>query len=399
MREAALKIRFDKSKGLYYYSLPPALSGTGKRKRLHFKDERTAKERLNEFKRAKDEGYQIIQRNSTERVRDLLQWDEELKSVYGVAGGLGEIFNKYKKREETHHEAMKFGSLCDAYEAKLSPQWSRRSISSWKWLRGRVKSLDEESVHKLDIFFWEKWIENISVERVYKPRTIRDILNRLSCLWRFGVERSYVDKNPISGVIRPKLPTGSPSILSIEEARNIMACAWKNDKEVVPYFAIAIFAGLRPDYASKASEITNLLWKDIDFSRKRIHVSPENKTRSRRLVDMRPNLIEWLSPWQGKVGNVCPKNLRRRVEKVLNGSYGASKDIPRKQWKPLIDPNKNRHDIFRHTFGSFYAVGRSDKAVMKAMGHTNIKTFENHYRNPDALDIAEDFWSIFPPKD
>jgi integrase len=401
VREAALKICFDKSKSLYYYSLPPKLSETGKRQRVHFKDERTAKERLREIKKEKDEGFQIIQRNSTERIRNLLQWDEELKSSYGMTGGLEALYADFKRRSEAEHKSTKFGELCRRYEEETKPDWSKKSAANWSWFRKLVDFLDEESIIRLDLDYWKGWIKSVTRERNLKVRSVRDVLGRLSAVWNYAVNNGLADTNPIAGVRRPKPPKGKPSVLSVDEAKSIMESAWKHDRAVVPYFAFAIFAGLRPDYSKRGSEITKLLWEDVNFEDTHIRVAADydNKTGTKRFVKMQPNLIEWVSDWKGSTGPVCPKNLRRRIVKVLSGHHNAKTGALKKDWVPLIDSSKSRQDIFRHTFGSFFAVGRKQDEVSEAMGHADYKTFQQHYRNAQSPKEAEAFWNIRPPKD
>jgi len=192
-----------------------------------------------------------------------------------------------------------------------------------------------------------------------------------------------------------------PDVLSVEETRAIMECAWRFDRGIAPYFAFAIFGGLRPDYAKDASEITKLDREDIGFENSEIRVGAnlDNKTGTKRFVKMQPNLIEWLSDWKDSSGPVCPPNLRRRLEKVLSGEYLAIEGTPKEDFVPLIATTKNRQDIFRHTFGSFFAVGHTREQVREAMGHTNDKTFQQFYHNAQSPSDAELFWDIRPPKD
>lgn len=73
----------------------------------------------------------------------------------------------------------------------------------------------------------------------------------------------------MEGIRRRKLVERSKAIYSIDEVKLLLNSTWENDKEMVPFFAIAIFAGLRPDVES---EISYLTWADINFKEKWIRV-------------------------------------------------------------------------------------------------------------------------------
>lgn len=399
MRQASLKVCLDKKKGRYYYSMPPHLSETGSRKRFYFKDERVAKEELSKIQKERECALRLVQQTSPERLGKFIQWDEELKHFYGVADGLGTLFEEFVVQKKREHESRKFGSLAEDYETARSSNWTKKTRSTWKWFLRLVEPLKDKSVVSLDLQFWEQWINELKSQRDLSARSSNDVLARLSSVWKHAVLRGLVEKNPIDGVVRLKTPSKAPDVLSVKEARKILDCAWTHDREIVPYFALAIFAGLRPDYAKNASEITKLRWEDVDFDSKEIKVGAnlDNKTGTKRFVELLPNLASWLSDWKGQTGEVCPVNLRKRVEDVLSGRHMAAADSVKSDWVPLIDMGKNRQDIFRHTFGSFYAVGRTSHQVREAMGHTNDKTFNQFYRNAQSSKDAEAFWSIFPP--
>jgi integrase len=60
----------------------------------------------------------------------------------------------------------------------------------------------------------------------------------------------------------------------------------------VPFFALALFAGIRPDWQD--GEISKLRPANIDFKKGVIRIEPEvSKINERRIIQIQPNLKAW----------------------------------------------------------------------------------------------------------
>jgi integrase len=82
--------------------------------------------------------------------------------------------------------------------------------------------------------------------------------------------------------------------------------------EVVPFFSIGLFAGLR------VSEIERLDWKHINFSERNIDLSWfPTKTLQPRFVPVCDKLAGILEPLARAEGRVCPPNLRKLREAAV----------------------------------------------------------------------------------
>jgi len=138
----------------------------------------------------------------------------------------------------------------------------------------------------------------------------------------------------------------------------LIRTARETDPGFLPYFALALFQGTRPE------ECARLNAKDIDLEREQITVSgAAAKTRNRRIVPLLPPALSILSE--------CPKprwfdwqtNFRRR-------RYAIRKAAKLKKWPK---------DVLRHTAAShFYNIYGMDEAT-KALGHS-AAIMLRHYR-------------------
>ena len=142
---------------------------------------------------------------------------------------------------------------------------------------------------------------------------------------------------------------------------------------MVPYFALCLFAGLRP------SEANNFSLDQIDFKSKLIAVRPAvAKKRRQRFVDMSDNLVEWLTPYKSMAAYFSRKGLElvRENAKV--------------NWAP---------DILRHTYASYHIAMYEDATkTAHQMGHLRPDVLFNHYRNLVLPKDAKKFWAIRPAK-
>jgi hypothetical protein len=117
--------------------------------------------------------------------------------------------------------------------------------------------------------------------------------------------------------------------------------------ELLPYTAITLFTGLRPD-----SEMRHLSWDAINLEDPEIRFTI-GKTRIPRTVDIPDNLVNWLrkcDPWRP----IYPKNFRRKWAKVRNKAGfkgGAAKTPKEKALEEGLKPWGK--DYTRHTAISY----------------------------------------------
>lgn len=81
--------------------------------------------------------------------------------------------------------------------------------------------------------------------------------------WNFAVKRGYCRENPAAKIEGVTTDEKVPEILTVRQAKALMKRALANEPLTVPYFAVALFAGLRP------AEIESLRWQDIDLRKRR----------------------------------------------------------------------------------------------------------------------------------
>ena len=262
---------------------------------------------------------------------------------------------------------------------------------------GRMK-INQITVDDIDKFFKAQKF-SLGTEISYR--------SKISAFLTFGIKRGYRGgDNPISKLEDITVDQSLPSVLAVDEVRRLLGAAesflpkryivarrkghkvkggglvpftddvriYEARSSIVPYLAIGLFAGLRPK-----GELPNLDWRDVDFIKKTIRVSPEfAKKRRQRYVEMSQNLIRWIKPYaktEGKIG------FSRRILRTVQTTAGV-------KWSS---------DVMRHSYGSYHIAFHHDAArTSLEMGHSRIGELFKSYRNLVTPGDAKLYWKIVP---
>lgn len=233
----------------------------------------------------------------------------------------------------------------------------------------------------------------------------------IRALFNFAVGRGYMEETPTRWAtkINQKVPD-EIAILSPEDAEEVLRRAIQMEPRLVPYLAIGIFAGLRPE-----NELGRLDWSKINLKAKTITVIGKNsKTSKKRSVPISDNLAAWLEtvPEAERKGQIY--YYRRALRRVLGQEQEArakrraeiearaEQRTGRKYFgpmpaaKPEIEVMRWGQDIMRHTFGSYrQALIQNINQLCEEMGNTP-HIARAHYLDPPDAEGAAKFWAITP---
>jgi integrase len=133
--------------------------------------------------------------------------------------------------------------------------------------------------------------------------------------------------------------------------------------------------------------LQRLDWRHIDLVEGHIEIAATvSKTGRRRIIDIEPNLSEWLNHYIANygeaVGRVTPlSNLRSRLRAVRKA---AGLD----DWT---------QDVMRHSYASFWLAQHGDiNRLTLQMGHESARMLWKHYHKAAKRKDAGLFWKIGP---
>ena len=227
----------------------------------------------------------------------------------------------------------------------------------------------------------ERWLNDYASRsgEPLGPQTRNNYLAYLNAFFNFAAKKGHAVTNPVAKIDRARLDRREIAILLPDQVRRLLHAATKYAPELVPYFAIGLFAGVRP------TELSRLRWEEINFDLKYIHITGEvAKVRNERYVDIEDVLMAWLKTYHRESGPILPVN-SYSFNKLFNR---VRKDADLKDtWSP---------DSMRHSYGSYHVAkyeAKNKTALM--MGHS-VRMLDRHYRRPLHRSDTTEFWSIMP---
>jgi integrase len=299
-----------------------------------------------------------------------------------LGGQLLDVVREFEKLHPHGENARTLDQVrTELVEWKKKTGRSERHVASLDYrLRKLVKAIGDKPVTAITTQDLEAELDR---HRDWNPTTVHSVVQGWKIALNFAVRRGYALKNPADRLELPKIVHEEPRVLSVDEARRLLAATLFSDRHpLLPacraYLAIGMFAGIRPE------EMERLEWPHVKLSTATITIKFANaKARDRRIVDIAPNLSRWLTPLAKHNGKV----LTQPIEDLRAAARG------------VLGLPKWPSDVLRHTYASYhYAMHRNEQETKHQMGHRDDgRLLHNHYCVPIERAEALKFWALTPP--
>jgi integrase len=224
---------------------------------------------------------------------------------------------------------------------------------------------------------------------ITSERTKKNARDVLGFFGRWLVLHGYVARGTslVEGVQKYSMKPGAIQIFTPAEIARLIENA---SAKLLPYIVIGAFAGLR------GAEILRLDWSEIDLVDGFIEVKAEKaKTEVRRLVPIKPNLAEWLRPYQKKAGPVCSmKSIWNRFLELVSA---INKQLP--EGSPESAQIKWKKNGLRHSYISYRVAECADVARVADESGNSPAIIRSNYLRRVKPDLAKEWFNILPAKD
>lgn len=187
--------------------------------------------------------------------------------------------------------------------------------------------------------------------------------------WCMERPRRWIATNPARAEKRrSRGEKAPPQILTIEQCEALLRAAMKHkDGLLAPYFALALFAGIRPE------ELKRLTWPQINLTDKQITLTSEqSKTKRNRVVNIQPTLATWLKRYKDKP--ITQKNWRRDFDAVKLAA-GFSGRVVNEETIPWTV------DVMRHTAISHFFRDCGSYGLTSEQFDNSESIIKRHYQN------------------
>ena len=375
----------------YLYHLVQGWKEDGKWKRRKFKHRKDA-ERFAALKRVELENQGRAQRMILSPLSE-----EQHQEAMDAFLKLGDTYSLNEAVEYflVNHRAPDFKiSLNDAIVGYLGGRerdgLRERSINGIKSVLVQfAKHQGNNLLHEISTQGIEKFLFDLRAKDGVSPAKRKTWNNYRNCLNHFfqwagetdlSTQRPWLFTNPVVNIKvfsarqvaeqRDEIATTSP-----EKLRLMLSALmrWRGGA-LVKCFALAYFAGIRPDgemkrLAEKSGELINLRTGIIKIP------ASVSKTKETRQVAISPNLRQWLVAYDSYP--IIPTNFDRLM-KHARGHYGLQHD-------------ESRHSFISNHVGLHRSVG--DAALQAGNSESIVK---KHYLNLHSKDESEAYFSLTP---
>jgi len=201
----------------------------------------------------------------------------------------------------------------------------------------------------------------------------------LSTFCKFTLQQEWRVTNPIEKTPHHRINyrRGSAVTLSAGIAKELMAFleSYENGA-LVPYFALCLFAGIRP--SPRDGEIAKLRSEDIRLDTGVILIEPEvSKVRMKRQVTIQPNLAGWLQVYPFKP--LKPSYVEYHRGKITK-RFALT------------------HDVMRHTFISMFVAKYRSMGEAALQAGNSEAIIRRHYLDLKSAAEADEFFGIRPER-
>jgi integrase len=203
----------------------------------------------------------------------------------------------------------------------------------------------------------------------------------VSTFLKYAENQEWLATNPIRKIPQHRIARrrGSAKTLTAKQAQALMTHVEDHqDGRLVPYFALCLFAGIRP--CLRTGEILRLRPEHVKLDTGVIRIEPDvSKVNELRSVAIQPNLAAWLRAYPLNEFPIVVSNMQKLRARIAV-RFGLS------------------HDVMRHTFISMHvAKFRSlGEAALQAGNSESI--IKKHYLDLKSSAEADEFFGILPKK-
>jgi integrase/recombinase XerD len=342
----------------------------GKRRRRYFLVEAEANQALKDAKKESEAVGRRWAQIAPERRADVVAI---LREIDAAGHTLRAVWDGFRNKAGAGVEEMKpLGeAITELIKAKNSANRRPAYVASLeqylrRWAKGQeAKAISTVTLSELDDFI--NGLPSLSSRAT--------AINRLSTLFSFAVRRGWRPDNPCERIERPHVENGAPSILTVEQAKQVLVFTRTKMRRFLPWLTLALFAGIRPEEADK------MTWKSIDLERGIATVDALTaKVRNRRIVHLKPAAIAWLK----KGGDLpLPRVARRRCIRKLRNL------LKWPAWKK---------DVLRHTAASYWLASDQDANRIALELGNSAAILMKHYRELVSDEDAKSFWNLTPTR-
>lgn len=187
----------------------------------------------------------------------------------------------------------------------------------------------------------------------------------------------YFTSNPVSAIPRLTWKRTRARVLTPAQVARFMEIAWDHYPELVPYFAVCFWGGIRAKGEALRSNWAEMFLGDLEI------IVCLGKQDNARMVDLPENAARWMAPFEQQQGPLLPCSyfIMNERRKIIAGLAGFD-------WPT---------NAARKCFASYtQRLNKSDKETAEQCGNSP-DILCGFYIVPVKRNHAKEFFAIYPP--
>jgi integrase len=272
-----------------------------------------------------------------------------------------------------------------------------------------IGDIDFQKVHHRHS---ERFIQ-ACLDKGNSPATVNKKISGLKRMFQLAVNRGQLEENPFKHMRRLKTPKRRIHVYTDEQCRSLIRAARELYRDGCFDWELLVVLALCT--AMRRGELLNTTWRDIDFEKQTIEVSPKKSTdytwewhikdTERRILPLTEEVIRLLAQRQAVHLEGCPyvfvpklrydyiQKLRQQGNWTLQHGARPINNFNRK-FRMILDRagigEGEFHDPRRTCLTRWFSNGLAEYDVMNLAGHTDFETTHNFYLGvrEDLLDRA-----------
>jgi integrase len=220
------------------------------------------------------------------------------------------------------------------------------------------------------------------------PYNRNNALRVWSAFFRWAVAEGSCRADPCARVGKARIPEPPKGVLTPPQAQALLQAAVDKRPDLVPYVAVALFAGVRP------AELLRLRSGHVGASYIRLDGSV-TKSADARTVPVRANLAAWLKAYPPTSGGPLVPINKKHLHKAIRTLCAETRKAEDAESRIARWPS----DCMRHSYATYaYELDKDAAAVAASMGHHGTDIFFRHYRALAVPGDGKKYFAIQPSK-
>jgi site-specific recombinase XerD len=306
----------------------------------------------------------------------------DAEAAFALLGDRGSLLEAVRAALDGNGFAVKLtpvalSAAATEYLAEAKDRIRPRTLAGKRNLLGRFEEFTKNPLlANISTETIKKFVASLRAENGVdpaKPKTRNNVRAELHAFFEWCIDpREYLAANPAHDISLATIDRNLIEVLPLTKCQELMTRAANlKDAKTARYFALALFAGIRPE------EIGKLDPRAIDLQNNVIHISESvAKTHDARDVIIQPNLRKWLLRYP--TGTLSQYNSFVQIVRKETGLTGGVRDVA------------------RHTFISNHVMAFGSFAETAIESGNTESIIKAHYFRRVSKSNAQAFWQIVP---